>query len=319
MKTNSAFASAVLLGLAIAVDVAFGAPLTEQQLLKMKAAGISQDVIIQQIQNNGIGFAADPDAIIALKKAGLSDAVLSALSKLPTGPAAASPTQSAARMEQPPAQAQVDPCVAYEKELEMLEDEDEAMDKTCQALANRRPGDVWYVDHCIAENNGAIRSRIINFFKTNPNKCPAHDTNTFITPDGWTDNQYATPPNVTYRALQTLGPNDSKYSCAELKVRAWELADNVTQMDKSIGRLNGKALALNNKAQTSSQFGQLASVIGGSGAPTSIAAAELQSSVASQAASNVQQDAASIQPIRDSQQKRHDYLMQIYFQRRCDD
>ena len=71
----------VLIGLTTAVNVALAAPLTEQQLLKMKAAGISQAVIIQQIQHDGIAFAADPDALIALKKAGISDAALSAVVK----------------------------------------------------------------------------------------------------------------------------------------------------------------------------------------------------------------------------------------------
>jgi hypothetical protein len=63
---------------------------------------------------------------------------------------------------------------------------------------------------------------------------------------------------------------------------------------------------------------QAASVI----APTATAASaglQMMSSSESQQAGNVQQSTASIQQIRDSQQKRHDFLMQIYFQKHCDD
>ncbi|HEY1806836.1 MAG TPA: hypothetical protein VGG45_20365 [Terracidiphilus sp.] len=227
------------------------APLTRQQLLDMKSAGVAEKVIIDAVVANGIAFPADANAIIALHKAAFSSALLDALTKAQSAtsaPAMASNTPRASagsitqtNSAQPLAQAPANPCAAYEKELERLQNEEEAMSKACEAFANHRKDDASYEYHCIAENNDAIRSRIINYFKTNPNNCPEQYTDTFITPTGWTNDQYSPPPNVTYRAVQTLEPNDSKYSCAELKVVAWELVDNVKQMDKSIQRLSGRA------------------------------------------------------------------------------
>jgi hypothetical protein len=118
------------------------------------------------------------------------------------------------------------------------------------------------------------------------------------------DTGYTPDPNMVYKAVQTLESYDSKLTCAQLKVLTFEFQENVAEMDKSIQRLTGQA-------QTHSQMPQAANVI----APAATAAtAGLQMMSSSDG-----NKAGSIQQIRDSQQKRHDFLMQIYFQKRCDD
>ncbi|HEY1806837.1 MAG TPA: hypothetical protein VGG45_20370 [Terracidiphilus sp.] len=138
----------------------------------------------------------------------------------------------------------------------------------------------------------------------NPNHCQEFEQQDFLMPTGWSDSQYSPPSDTNYHSVQTMYPNDNKLSCAQLKVVAWTLAENVAQMTKSIAHATGRA-------QTHSQMAQVASVI----APSATAA----SAGMQMMSSSESQQAGSIQQIRDSQQKHHDFLMQIYFQKRCDD
>jgi hypothetical protein len=64
---------------------AFAAPLTTQQIIDLHSAGIGDAVITQQVEANGITFDADAAALLVLKKAGLSDMVLSAVVRRAAG------------------------------------------------------------------------------------------------------------------------------------------------------------------------------------------------------------------------------------------
>lgn len=298
MTYKPRFVSVVFFGLFMAATITHAAPLTEQQLIKLKAAGIGQDLIIQQIQNDGIAFSADAEAMIVLKRAGFSDAVLSALLLL-KGQAGqvAAPSQSNASEKQPPAQAQVDPCVARQQEYERLDKEDDAITTACEQIGKGR-NDLTFIMHCQAMNC-STRRRMMSL--PNPNKCPTD----YVVLDSCDDAGYIPDPNLVYRTVEILQSNDSKYSCAQLKVSTSVLHENVAQMDKYIQHLTGQA-------QNHSQMAQAANVLGGAGAPAAIAGMQMMSSSDSQKAGNLQQ-------VRDSQQKRHDYLMQIYFQKQCND
>jgi protein-disulfide isomerase-like protein with CxxC motif len=122
--------------------------------------------------------------------------------------------------------------------------------------------------------------------------------------DDCVDSGYLPDPNTRYGTAQTLQPGDNTLTCAQLRVLTSAFQENVAAMDKSIQQLTGQA-------QTHSQMAQAAGVV----APAATAAAagmQMMSSSDSQKAVNLQQ-------IRDSHQKRHDFLMQIYFQKHCDD
>ncbi|HEY1806838.1 MAG TPA: hypothetical protein VGG45_20375 [Terracidiphilus sp.] len=91
----------------------------------MKSSGIGEKVIIQQVETNGIAFEADPSALIALRKVGFSDSLLSAVmqSKHSQGAVATPPTAASSAVVQP-AQTPADPCDAYEKEYKRINDEE---------------------------------------------------------------------------------------------------------------------------------------------------------------------------------------------------
>jgi hypothetical protein len=55
------------------------AALANSGVLKLKAAGLSDDLIVQRIKMSRAGYKLEPDDLSDLKKAGLSDAVISAM------------------------------------------------------------------------------------------------------------------------------------------------------------------------------------------------------------------------------------------------
>jgi hypothetical protein len=244
MKYTPVLFATVVLGLSIAAGVAYGAPLTEQQLLKMKAAGISQDLIVQQIQSDGIAFPVDPDAMIALKKAGFSDAVLGALLKAQTGPVAASPMQAAAPDKQPPTAAQVDPCVDMRLNYNFLVFINEQIMTGCEQIAK---GDHAYANHCKAHNY-SLQKRLLSL--PDPNKCMNAADHIFLYDYDDKDLVYAWPPNAVFKTVETLRPNDNQFACGQLQVLTWQLADNVAQMDKSIQQLTGQAQRTNGPSRS---------------------------------------------------------------------
>ena len=50
-----------------------------EDVLKLAAGGLGDDLIIAKIRNSPTAFVLDTDAMLALKKAGISDQVLSAM------------------------------------------------------------------------------------------------------------------------------------------------------------------------------------------------------------------------------------------------
>ena len=62
----------------------------------MVKGGLSDAVIVQMIQNQPGNYTVTPDAMMSLKKEGVSDQVQAAMAAKGTGGAAAAPTQTAA-------------------------------------------------------------------------------------------------------------------------------------------------------------------------------------------------------------------------------
>ncbi|HEY3939277.1 MAG TPA: hypothetical protein VGL97_17730 [Bryobacteraceae bacterium] len=62
------------------------APIANADILKLKAAGFGDDLIVQRIRMSRGDYKLDPDALSDLKKAGLSDAVISAMMTAATQP-----------------------------------------------------------------------------------------------------------------------------------------------------------------------------------------------------------------------------------------
>ena len=58
-----------------------GTALTNQDVVKMKKAGLSDSLILQKIQTSPGNYKLDTDDLLALKQAGLSDSVISAMMK----------------------------------------------------------------------------------------------------------------------------------------------------------------------------------------------------------------------------------------------
>jgi hypothetical protein len=54
-------------------------PMTNEDVLKLVAAGIGEEVILTKIRSGSTAFALDTESILQLRKAGVSDAVLSAM------------------------------------------------------------------------------------------------------------------------------------------------------------------------------------------------------------------------------------------------
>ncbi len=81
------------IGLAICVLIAgsvFGAtrpqstaPLTNDDVISLKKAGLSDDLIVLKINSGPTKFRTDPSDLVALKNAGISDAVIGAILKTP--------------------------------------------------------------------------------------------------------------------------------------------------------------------------------------------------------------------------------------------
>lgn len=69
------------------------APLTNDDLIRLKKAGISDDVIILTISSGATKFSTEPADLVALKNAGVSDAVITAMLK-PVGPTKTSGSSS---------------------------------------------------------------------------------------------------------------------------------------------------------------------------------------------------------------------------------
>jgi hypothetical protein len=64
--------------------------LSKEKLVALKSAGISDSILIQQIQKDGISFDMDADTTLELKKAGFSNEVLQTLLKAASKPSAIS-------------------------------------------------------------------------------------------------------------------------------------------------------------------------------------------------------------------------------------
>jgi hypothetical protein len=73
------------LGRASAITPQNSAPLTNEDVISLKKAGIGDDVIILKISSGPTKFSTEPADLVALKNAGLSDAVISAMVKPATG------------------------------------------------------------------------------------------------------------------------------------------------------------------------------------------------------------------------------------------
>jgi hypothetical protein len=63
--------------------------MTNEDVMKLVGAGVSDDVIIARIKSSQTAFATDTDALVALKKAGVSDRVLTAMLETPAKKASA--------------------------------------------------------------------------------------------------------------------------------------------------------------------------------------------------------------------------------------
>jgi len=83
-----------LLTLVILAPSLLAQSLSKQDLIDLKKAGVDNEVLIQQIQKDGIGFEMNAATTIELKNLGLSDEVLSALLNVKTSSAHAGTTQS---------------------------------------------------------------------------------------------------------------------------------------------------------------------------------------------------------------------------------
>jgi hypothetical protein len=64
-------------------------PLTNDDVISLKKAGLSDDLILLKINSSPTKFRTDPADLVALKNAGVSDAVVAAILKAPVSPTAA--------------------------------------------------------------------------------------------------------------------------------------------------------------------------------------------------------------------------------------
>jgi len=67
------------------------APLTNQDIVRMIRAGISQETILVLVRSSPSAFQMDPDSVIALKEQGLSDEVIRAMAEAKTEKAKTQP------------------------------------------------------------------------------------------------------------------------------------------------------------------------------------------------------------------------------------
>lgn len=64
-------------------DSAASSRMTNDDVVKLVAGGVSEDVILARIKSSQTAFALDADALVALKKAGVSDRVVTAMLESP--------------------------------------------------------------------------------------------------------------------------------------------------------------------------------------------------------------------------------------------
>ena len=64
-------------------DQASSNRMTNEDVIKLASGGVSDDVIIAKIKNSQAAFSLDTDALVALKKAGVSDRVVTAMMEVP--------------------------------------------------------------------------------------------------------------------------------------------------------------------------------------------------------------------------------------------
>ena len=71
-------------------------PLTNEAILKLAKAGMSDAVVLGMVNSQPGTYATDPNSVIALKRAGLSDAVIAAIVSKNSAPAYAKPADARA-------------------------------------------------------------------------------------------------------------------------------------------------------------------------------------------------------------------------------
>jgi hypothetical protein len=186
------------------------------------------------------------------------------------------------------------PAAPGAKSMRRLDAEATAIVNTCDALGKHH--DPGFTQHCYAMNC-SVHKRLWSF--PDPNKCNIDDGHNLLVCD---DNGYTPDPKATFHSVQAMNTDDSKLSCGQLKVLVWAMQENV-------GILNAQIQNVGGQAQAHSQMAQAASVLA-PGATAASGGLQMMSSSDSQKASDMQQ-------VRDTLQKRHDYLTQIYFQKHC--
>lgn len=72
-------------------------PLTNNDIVKMAAAGLSAETIVAKIQASRVDFRTDTDSLVALASARVPDAVIKAMIQRQAKPAAAKPNPASAR------------------------------------------------------------------------------------------------------------------------------------------------------------------------------------------------------------------------------
>jgi hypothetical protein len=87
-----------------------GNPLTNEDILKLKDAGLSEQLIVDKIMSSPAQYRLEADDLVALKKAGISDAIIAAMMHAqqlaPAGasvapPAPSEPAPAAPKSDQP--------------------------------------------------------------------------------------------------------------------------------------------------------------------------------------------------------------------------
>src|ERR1017187_8924025 len=76
-------------------------PLTNETIIKMVKAGLSQDIVLPMVQSQPGNYRIDPDDLIALKGAGVPDKVIAAIVARASAPAASNAAPSAAPANAP--------------------------------------------------------------------------------------------------------------------------------------------------------------------------------------------------------------------------
>src|SRR5262245_58162826 len=111
-RLGVAFLSAILLGLSAGPASAASI----QDLIKLKAAGLSDDILIALIQSDGSVFKLNADDVIAVRKEGLSEKVImamlaTAIKPVTVAPVTVAPKPAPAPVSKPTAEAPPAPLV----------------------------------------------------------------------------------------------------------------------------------------------------------------------------------------------------------------